>query len=232
MSKKMPSAVSLVAVLLVASCSGGGTGDSPAGPTAQDAGLSESSNPGAPAGLCKMGAPCGGDVTGTWRFAQVCFGHLGVLKKFCADDSQDESGVRYDGTIKLGADLSFSFSLTRSGSVRMIVPAACLNNGMLTCDQIAAHEEGSTNVAVESVTCATAADGGCTCDAILVTDPTDQTGTYAVNGTSLDLTFQTPMQSVGSDGYCVQGTQLMLYSKLPDSTDPPPGIPMYVLERM
>jgi hypothetical protein len=117
-------------------------------------------------------------------FVHVCAGPIGALQDFgCADASTDESGVRYDGTITMAADLKFSFSLTRSGNVRLTLPAACLDTAapMMACDEIASFEKNKAKVAVQSVTCQSAgADGGCSCDAVLVPDPVNETGTYAV----------------------------------------------------
>ncbi|HEY4393000.1 MAG TPA: hypothetical protein VGP64_03010, partial [Polyangia bacterium] len=100
-------------------------------------------------------------------------------------------------------DLTFDYSaVTASEAIHEHFPSGCNPFG-LTCQQLA-----QTATDAGTGRCSTDAQGGCSCDSVMMLTSTNPTGMYTVSGSKLTTTSQTGMPS--SSSYCVQGSLLYL----------------------
>jgi hypothetical protein len=155
-------------------------------------------------------------VVGVWEVGSGCLDRATVmstlpiaLSAICAPATLGDIAVQTSGSLSFNADLTYAASVTLAASVKVNIPSSCLSG--LTC--------GLANVAVQaallqkpepnirSVTCAGTAD--CVCTVVSQPQVTDQTGSYALAGTSVTLTNSSTTATSTGD-YCVQGRELHL----------------------
>jgi hypothetical protein len=172
---------------------------------------------------CSNATPCGGDVVGTWAVTSSCLNVAGQLDMSIVGvgcTSAPVTGViQVTGTWSAKSDGTYSDSTTTSGSEQIALPASCLqiSGTTATCDQIGRVLAASFGY--DSVSCTSAAGGGCTCSATV-----RQTGGigFSSSDPSTSGRYTTSGSVVTLDGgpkysYCVSGNQ-MTWS--PQSTSP------------
>ena len=167
------------------------------------------SDGGSSGGSCGMVAPCGGDPTGTWRYTASCSKvAMTITAMVCPAAEVVPGALVASGTTTFNADKTYALSFTQTGTVKVNVPATCLMQGglTLTCDEAAAFIQQSLGAdsPFTSVTCT--GTSGCSC-AFGVSTMADESGTWAVNGTSLTFNAANGGGSQ-SDGFCIQGGEL------------------------
>lgn len=176
----------LVCAVLWSSCGGGGGG-----------------------GSCGKVQPCGGNPIGTWKFTRQCTTSIeGFMNDLCPAATVSPGNLTASGSATFSPDFTYSLSLTLSGTVQAKVPASCLKQGpfTLSCAELGPLVQTALAAQADSpftsVTCAGATD--CTCMVGLSVSGDDESGTFAVIGTKLQLN--------GGDGddFCVQGSELHL----------------------
>ena len=154
------------------------------------------------AASCGTVQPCGGSLLGTWTVQAACqpvedF----TLGEECPGATLDQSAHITSGSLTFNADMTFTSSLSQSGTLRVTAPLACV--AAATCDEYASSIVPSSPD--DTTTCTTV--GGDTCDCALV-HPMPQirsaSGTYTTAGNTLNLTSP----SASSSSYCVQGNTL------------------------
>ena len=161
---------------------------------------------------CQAVAPCGGDVTGTWKITSVCqqpqSADLGDGGS-CPGQMLQVSLVGLDGTVTFGGG-SFTSAITGGAASEMLTePTSCFgaNTSVLSCDQLSTalmeSDAGTTG------SCAVSGSN-CICNGTVTVQPTTSSGTYTISGTSLSLTLANSTTGPQSDGYCVQGNTLYL----------------------
>jgi hypothetical protein len=160
---------------------------------------------------CMNVAPCGGNLTGSWKMVNVCFDQPtppSDVTDFCPTAKLNVSNPAVTGNVAYNADKTFTQTATVTATLTLTLPGSCLTGqNAVTCTQI----ESSSNQGVmdpsQLVTCVMTADNGCQCSSALQ-DTSQATGTYTVDTSHL--------MQVGSDGstddedFCVQGNNLYL----------------------
>ena len=156
----------------------------------------------ASAASCGAVQPCGGSLVGTWTVQAACQ----PVEDFtsgeeCPAATIDQSAHITSGSLTFNADMTFTSSVSQSGTLRVMAPLACV--AAATCDEYASSIVPSSPD--DTITCTTV--GGDTCDCSLV-HPMPQirsaSGTYTTAGNTLTLTSS----SAASSSYCVQGNTL------------------------
>jgi len=160
------------------------------------------------AASCGALEPCGGDPVGTWKLTGGCFDDAIVTMSYqeatCASATATAKITSSAGTVQFKADRTYVVTgFMASTVVTVDFPATCLNG--ITCADIQSTFRASPSTA--SATCT--GTSTCQCMVPLQGDTTSESGTYVINGTSLDTT-----PSDGSDpdtiSYCVKGNTLHL----------------------
>ena len=142
---------------------------------------------------CAAFTPCGGDVEGTWDYAEGCVTDpFNEVRATCPSATLENLTVKGQGFVTLNAGEA-ARNLTLSGSGVLNVPAACVSG--TTCNSIAA----TLSATGATATCADA-DGGCRCDASLKKVIKEST-TYTLSGNTLVTNGRTYE-------YCVSGSTL------------------------
>jgi hypothetical protein len=158
--------------------------------------------------LCGHTQPCGGDVVGSWTVTHSCLdsgvavaGVESVLGGSCKVLTVDSVRADEEGTITFAADLTFTASVSASGSVIVRLPPSCVAG--LTCTQV------GTAFMTQGLS-----EGGCTgsssCICPIPRQPLTipETGTYLAEGTT--LTFRLPSDTTITRQYCVTGPTMHL----------------------
>jgi len=179
-----------------------------------------SSTPGGSGGgasdSCGAVDACGGNLVGTWTASDACVmgGTSSVVMGDCTATTSITS-AHVAGTATFRADGTYTTDSTITLTTTIDLPAACLNQGVitLTCPDLGAliatsvDDEGGSNA-----TCSIASGGGCSC-LLTETQPTTAgAGTYTTSGTSLTTTTGAGDNSGSTDNYCVAGSHLHLIS--------------------
>ena len=116
-------------------------------------------------GTCGKVLPCGGDLTGSWRFVSSCANDKAVNMQLdqwiCSDAMLHYESIKVVGTAVYNADLSSSIEGTRSFTVRETTPLGCFTgpNDPTTCAEL--EEQTAAAMGVLSVSCA--GSDVCTC---------------------------------------------------------------------
>jgi hypothetical protein len=162
------------------------------------------------AGNCQNVAPCGGDVTGTWKITRVCESSATDLSDAgCAGGMFVVTIIDYEGTITFGSGDYTTLLTSGAISETLTEPTACLgqNTSATSCDQLSTQlmqeDSGVTG------SCSTTG-ANCICTAATTVAATTSTGTYTTSGTTITTTSTTSGTSPEPDGYCVQGNTLYL----------------------
>jgi hypothetical protein len=178
-----------------------GTGVS-AGGTSGSAGASGGGATGS--GTCGNVEPCGGAVTGTWKFTADCINLTALqptAETICATASIGAASATISGNVTFNSDQTYELQETETALISWTIPSTCTSG--TTCAAFGAGvaaqlDTGETFVCTGTTTC------GCTETAASVT--TDN-GTYSAGGTSLSL-ISALTGNGESGGYCVQGSTL------------------------
>src|SRR3954453_2093346 len=85
-------------------------------------------------GSCDSVAACGGDIVGDWTITDSCFSLTGPAPTdgFCPPATLDSGGLKVSGTASYRADLTYSATLTFSGSLAVVLPPSCLTMNGIT----------------------------------------------------------------------------------------------------
>ena len=152
---------------------------------------------------CGKVAACGGNVVGIWKIVEACASVSNYAPSACPNLTEQPL-LSASGTFTFNADGSYAISSTSSGSIQVGVPESCL--GGSTCDRLAGALSSAlqADAGVTSTRCA-ASGSGCGCTLDLGTNTTNESGTYAVSGTTLTTTSA---GGTGSGDFCVQGNAL------------------------
>jgi hypothetical protein len=162
--------------------------------------------------------PCGGSLLGTWTLQAACqpvedF----TVGEECPGATIDQSAHITSGSLTFDADMTFTASLSQSGTLRVTAPLACV--AAATCDEYASSIVPSSPD--DTTTCTTV--GGDTCDCALV-HPMPQirstSGTYTTAGNTLNWTSP----SAPSSSYCVQGNTLHIMGTNPTTGEITSGL--------
>jgi hypothetical protein len=176
-------------------------------------------------GSCTNVTPCGGDVVGTWTVVSSCLKVTGDLDLSLAGGGCPSAPVtgslQVTGTWTANADGTYSDGTTTSGDEQFALGPSCLtiSSTAVTCDGAASFIK---NLGYSSLTCPSAAGGGCTCSGTV-----QQPGTIAVvsvaPSTSGNYTRAGNVVTLSGDAgdtsyaYCVSGNQMTL---TPQSASP------------
>jgi hypothetical protein len=167
-------------------------------------------------GACGV-TPCGGDIVGDWQISDVC-GMDAIVSAVdpgfegCTGASIDGAGLQITGPTSLTAAGTYTSAMTLGGSMRMSIPADCLEDeasGMqLTCDQLNTALQqslmGGADAPFQAVSCT--GSSSCTCEIELVPQVNEETGTYVVAGSKVTMTNSD--NEVEESDFCVEGSTL------------------------
>ena len=167
-------------------------------------------------GSCGQVAGCGGNVVANWQVAEVCGNDAPMAPPSCPAATIDTSGIKFGGNFNAKADMTYTSTLSLSGSMKMTLPGTCLMAGpvTLTCADLTAALQGDAmepDSTFQSASCV-AAGTGCACTMVMKPDSTSETGTYSTSGSVLTLVDQDGPEM--SD-YCVKGNNLHLRESMP-----------------
>lgn len=146
---------------------------------------------------CASFAACGGDVVGEWDVVQLCVSDDPQTIEDCPDAVID---VVQDitGSVSMNDDMTYTMTLTSSGTIDATVPTSCLPDGF-ACEDI------------PDIDCTTE---GANCECVDTFNETNTDGgTWSTSGNTLTLTSDAGISEID---YCVDGNQLTIQ---PDSTD-------------
>jgi len=202
-----------------------GNGGTPSGGSSGGASASNGGGAGSPS-ACASEAPCGGDVVGVWTATSSCLSvsgelDLSLVGAGCASAAVTGS-LEVNGTLTATADGKYSDNTTTTGTEQFTLDASCLviSSTPVTCAG-AANLLGSV-LGYSSLTCASAAGGGCNCSAgvkqagglgLLSINPMTS-GKYKASGNVLTLTGDSDDMQYS---YCVSGSTMKV---VPQSTTP------------
>jgi hypothetical protein len=179
---------------------------------------------GAGGASCPNVTPCGGDVVGAWTVTSSCLvvsGQLDMSFVSVGCTSAPVTGViQVTGTWSAKSDGTYSDSTTTSGSEQIVLPASCLqiSGTTTTCDRFG-QVVLAASFGYDSVSCTSAAGGGCACSATvkqtggigLPSSAPSTSGRYTTSGSAVTLDGEAKYS------YCVSGSK-MTWS--PQSTSP------------
>jgi hypothetical protein len=162
---------------------------------------------------CSNATPCGGDLVGTWTVTSSCLTmsgevDLSMLGLGCASAPVTGS-LQVSGTWTAKSDGTYRDNTTTSGAGVLTLPASCLyiSGTLVNCGGM---DSILPAIGYDSVTCAAAAGGGCTCS--VAVQHTGSMGLLAGDG-STSGNFGTSGNVVTlADGarysYCVSANQM------------------------
>jgi len=163
-------------------------------------------------GTCGQVAPCGGDIVGDWTIVDACLSFNGAapLGDFCPTATVDAAGIDPSGMVSYRPDLTYSATITLSGTIALTIPTSCLTiQGVtLTCAQLdqAAKQAliDNPDPSIQSISCA--GSSACVCTVQMTPQTSMGSGTYTTSGTLL-------IENGGAgSNYCVQGSELHVIS--------------------
>jgi hypothetical protein len=179
---------SLVAILFMAAAACGGDDDGGGGFS------------------CDFGG-CGGDVVGTWTFADTCLDGTITLDECPA--AVVNVDVAFAGSLTFNADMTMVFDATSTSQVSYAIPTSCLMG--FTCAQL--------DESAEDLSCSEAGDV-CNCTGTS-SNQIDSTGSWTTAGDVLTIS-----QGGGDPDtatYCVAGDTLRMRIEPEDAGDPTVG---------
>jgi hypothetical protein len=181
---------------------------------------------GAGGALCSNGTsnvtPCGGDVVGIWTVTPSCLKvtgerDLSLLGAGCASAPVTGS-LQVSGTWTGNANGTYVDTTTTTGSEQLTLAASCLviSSTLVTCGAMATL---LPILGYSSVSCASAAGGGCNCTAIVkqtgglgwLSWNAQEGGTYKTSGNLVTV------DDTAQYSYCVSGNTM---TWTPQSTSP------------
>jgi hypothetical protein len=161
---------------------------------------------------CGQVPPCGGDIVGDWTIVDACLSFNGAspLGDFCPSATVDAAGIDPSGMVSYRSDLTYSVTLTLSGTIALSIPTSCLTiDGVtVTCAQLdqAAKQAliDNPDPSIQSISCA--GSSACVCTIQMTPQTSTSSGTYTTSGTLL-------IENGGSESnYCVQESELHVIS--------------------
>lgn len=158
-------------------------------------------------GNCGKIAPCGGDLVGTWRFADVChgasFGFSG-----CAAATLDLSARTTTGVMTFHPDMTYDVDATVGGTDKVTFPSECWGGpGLADCGLLEA--ELSLDAGLETSVRCSGSGGGCVCWLTSRPAKSYEAGEYALESNVVTYRFGS---MTATHEYCVQGNELHLTS--------------------
>jgi len=211
------SAVALALTMAANGCSsssGGSSGSSSGGST------------GSGGSSCSSVEACGGDVVGAWTVLSSCLtvsGDLDLSSVGAACSSASVAGALHvTGTWTANSNKTYADNTTTTGDTQFTLGSSCLiiSSTQTTCDGAAGLL--APGLGYHSLTCPSAAGGGCNCSGNVSQTGTiglnssapSTSGTYSISGSVLTISGD----SADVDySYCVSGNKLTL---TPKSTKP------------
>jgi hypothetical protein len=153
--------------------------------------------------------PCGGDVVGTWRLAQVCGQPTDVFPQICATAT---TTVSINGTETMAIDANTLVSTKMDTSVYTTDASSCIGGTSHdTCATIGAR--------VPELTCASTATSACVCTWTVPANTAPTTYDYATSGDVITF-WQPGMTGMYGAAYCIGGNSMTVsLPSLPDFTD-------------
>ncbi len=151
--------------------------------------------------------PCGGDLTGTWKFSAGCADLATTTDPTggACPSATTALSIDFTGTITFSGGTNYTVAASQTSTVTMTVPKSCLPGGA-TCAQLL---QGST-------------DDGTACVNVKTQGPSDKTesGTYTTSGTSFSTTKADGDAGTGGSTlqYCVTGSTLSVKDVTADAT--------------
>ena len=161
---------------------------------------------------CKTVAPCGGDVTGTWKITSVCqapesvdLGDAGT----CSGLSLQVTLLDYEGSVTFSGGTFMSTLTSGEAGETLTEPTSCLgqNTSSQTCAELSVALQ--QNDAGATGTCSISGSN-CVCNGTQTIPPQTSSGTYTIGSTSITLTLSTAGSTPETDGYCIQGNTMYL----------------------
>lgn len=203
-----------------------GQGGVSSGGTSAGGGPGNNGGSGGAGVACSNESPCAGDVVGAWTTTTSCLdvsGELDLSLVGAGCPSAPVTGsLQVNGTFTATANGKYVDDTTTTGTERLTLDPSCLiiSSTPVTCAG-AANLLGSV-LGYSSLTCTSAAGGGCDCSATvkqvgglgLLAINQMTSGKYKTSGTLLTLTGETDDTSYS---YCVAGNKLTV---VPQSTTP------------
>jgi hypothetical protein len=155
------------------------------------------------------GTACGGDPTGNWTITDVC-----------VDDSEEPldcpgsymriDDITMEGTVDLNADMTYASQFTRFDMTYVLhMPSTCIG-GMSCSDFSAAMGDGYS--------CVEAGDG-CDCTGMQSAPSDPDSGTWAVDGTNLELSSSNGSGPPDAMPFCAEGDTLWVSVPASESGD-------------
>jgi hypothetical protein len=182
--KKLILVVAAIALFTLAGCSGKGNGAS-----------------------CSSVTPCGGTAVGTWNLVSGCFNSSSTTSISCGVLTEDTSETFADGTLTVGADLSYSLTVNMSRTTSDTFPTACLATyGATSCASLGQVDQAANPGT--TVSCTTTS-GGCSCTSSSPAAAQTDNGTYSNSGNYVTTTSAST-GTMTQYAYCVSGTQLTM----------------------
>ena len=169
---------------------------------------------------CEVKSPCGGDIKGDWKVANVCYDEAALsasAKTICPDATLKVTGVDASGDISYKTDGMFTQGATSvKATAEWTLGASCLRGA--TCELVQSQVEMSS-MGAGPTTCSSASGGGCLCKSEL-SDSSQAMGTYTVSDNTVMLKSgdQTETQA-----YCVKGSTLVLLPGTQEETEDLPA---------
>jgi hypothetical protein len=163
---------------------------------------------GGSAGACPSGgAPCGGDVVGTWQVVTDCA--EGTQAPSAASGCSGASAVLRgmgSGSLTFNPDGTASVALSLSETETELIPESCLGGDGATvdCSEFNSSETVSSGTVTE--TCSPSGTG-CSCTLSIDVPTTNGAGTYATSGTTLTIAGT---GATDTYSYCVSGDTLTM----------------------
>jgi hypothetical protein len=164
---------------------------------------------------------CGGDVVGTWAATSCPLTVTGEVNMAglglgCATAPITSGSLKVSGTWTAASDGTYMDSSKTTGEQVLELPASCLtvSGATTSCDRVARPFKDTLGYA--TATCVDNAETeGCTCTTTIdqqgglavVSKKSPDTGTYAVTGGSLVMTFE---QVPTEYSYCVAATTMAM----------------------
>jgi hypothetical protein len=129
-------------------------------------------------GSCASFTPCGGDPTGTWKYAAGgCIAEID--KSACPSATISNTNITVKGTVTFSGGTNVSRSAQISLSAKASIPASCTKGLPCSIIQAGLTQPPPTGLGMDTATCTTGASGSCDCDVgKTVTDV--RSGTYTL----------------------------------------------------
>jgi hypothetical protein len=171
-------------------------------------------------GNCPRTMPCGGQIQGTWDITSSCATGAPVMTGTgCPGETVALTSLNDTGSLTFNPNGTYMATLNTSGQEAVTIPVSCLSAGGTTtptCDQFAmaltgalARADGGAVSGSTSATCTTSG-ANCNCNLTFSLPGLIAMGTYVASGTGVTVTPNGGAPT--TDGYCVQGNTLTLFS--------------------